>query len=381
MVGADLSMSPEERAVAHEAAVAEMQGYVATYDADNSGTVTFPEFWELTRGQRSRIRIEASENEKNNAANKFHKLPKLNKNHFKKQFDQWDKDQDGSINDVELHDWMLAVRAQRQAPEPTMDVAEAIVAGHDSNNDGILDLQELQEWIHEGSLLAESERVTFGLKSDIFKDCIEFLENIKGLNNEQLKEKFNTYGERKMLFFLFFCFFFFFIFSLIFFIFFFFLFKDTEQVNGLTSSQLLQWLIDEHETKQQLNQTEEPSLKDARAIIEAHDDNNDGLLQYSEIENWFEQGALLSYTERQNYSKQGKIFKSSISFMENCIVDSSLEELKELPAMNAATLQFMFSKFDSDQDGALDSSELLKWMMHEAKLDGVQYITDVINHR
>ena len=67
--------------------------------------------------------------------------------------------------------------------------------------------------------------------------------------------------------------------------------------------------------------------------------------------------------------------------MENCIVDSSLEELKELPAMNAATLQFMFSKFDSDQDGALDSSELLKWMMHEAKLDGVQYITDVINHR
>ena len=144
---------------------------------------------------------------------------------------------------------------------------------------------------------------------------------------------------------------------------------------------MLQWLIDEHETKQQLNQTEEPSLKDARAIIEAHDDNNDGLLQYSEIENWFEQGALLSYTERQNYSKQGKIFKSSISFMENCIVDSSLEELKELPAMNAATLQFMFSKFDSDQDGALDSSELLKWMMHEAKLDGVQYITDVINHR
>ena len=198
-VGADLSMSPEERAVAHEAAVAEMQGYIATYDADNSGTVDFPEFWELTRGQRSRIRIEASENEKNNAANKFHKLPKLNKNHFKNQFDQWDKDQDGSINDVELHDWMLAIRAQRQAPEPTMDVAEAIVAGHDSNNDGILDLQELQEWIHEGSLLAESERVTFGLKSDIFKDCIEFLENIKGLNNEQLKEKFNTYGERKNL--------------------------------------------------------------------------------------------------------------------------------------------------------------------------------------
>ena len=94
-------------------------------------------------------------------------------------------------------------------------------------------------------------------------------------------------------------FFFFFIFSLtsFLFLFFFFFSKDTEQVNGLTSSQLLQWLIDEHETKQQLNQTEEPSLEDARAIIESHDDNNDGLLQYSEIENWFEQGALLSYTE------------------------------------------------------------------------------------
>ena len=58
----DSVLSPSERAKAHEAALSQMHKYIEQFD-DGDGLITFPEFWELTRSQRSRFRIKEKTNE------------------------------------------------------------------------------------------------------------------------------------------------------------------------------------------------------------------------------------------------------------------------------------------------------------------------------
>ena len=336
------STTAEEKEEAHARALVEIQAYVDSFDGDASGTLSFPEFWELSRGQRNLGKEKKAEIELEKL-NEINKLPTPNSQSIRRRFNHYDTDRDGAIDERELHAWMLSVNDS--VPTPTLNVAEAIVAGHDGNDDGVMDLEEIKAWIHEGSMLAASERELFGQQSDIFRECVEFLEAVVSLNDEQFKEKFQQY--------------------------------DIDQDGGLTPQELLPWLIDEV-SHQKSTKDSTPSLVDARSIIAAHDDNGDGVLQYEELEKWFNDGAKVSYTDRRNLEAQGGTFRQSILFMEQSVRDSTKEEQEALPEVNDDNVKSMFSQYDVNADGSLDAEELLAWMIDEAKRTGVEFSTDVV---
>ena len=57
-------------------------------------------------------------------------------------------------------------------------------------------------------------------------------------------------------------------------------------------------------------------------IIQAHDDNGDGVLQWSEFLPWISEGARLTKMDRQMLSKRSFIFQETVLFMEHVVVSA-----------------------------------------------------------
>ena len=112
---------------------------------------------------------------------------------------------------------------------------------------------------------------------------------------------------------------------------------------GLDEDELLQWM---QEANQQ--QSDPPTIDDARAIIEVHDTNGNNVMQWFEMERWFVKASTLSKDERAYLAKQSETSRRSIRFMEFMICacyDRTLMPATEEEHEAGKWLSFLFIAF------------------------------------
>lgn len=374
--GSDFTMTVEERAEAHAKALVEINQYIQVVDATGSGYVNFPKFWKLTNGQRTRAN-EERERERQQNLNQANQLPEINEKNFQKMFNHYSESKRGidatTINEKQLANWILATKADF-VPTPTLDVAEAIVVTHGQlNNGNRLTYNELQQWLHQGSLLADSDKQLYGNQSDIFRNCVSFLESLQILNNEDIQSKFMARVKNQD--------------------------EDTkEEANkeaieydlndssiGLTPEQLFVWLMEEHTLKSKGVE----SLELAQVILDECDSHTTGTnhttgLVYTTCQallEWFELLSRTTYCEREKMIEEAKRYEDALvvaklQFLTATIISSSSQENNDnwLPAVNERHIQLIFDLYDADGDGGINAEELLSWLVDEGKNDGVNYV-------
>ena len=374
--GSDFTMTVEERAEAHAKALVEINQYIQVVDATGSGYVNFPTFWQLTNGQRTRANKER-EKERQQQLDQANQLPEINEKNFQKMFNHYSESKRGidatTINETQLAKWILATK-EDFVPTPTLDVAEAIVVTHGQlNNGNRLTYNELQQWLHQGSLLADSDKQLYGNQSDIFRNCVSFLESLQILNNEDIQSKFmarvkNQDEETKE--------------------------DANKKANeydlndssiGLTPEQLFVWLMEEHTLKSKGVE----SLELAQFILDECDirttgTNNTTGLVYTACQallEWFELLSRTTHCEREKMIEEAKRYDDALvvaklQFLTATIISSSSQENNDnwLPAVNERHIQLIFDSYDADGDGGINAEELLSWLVDEGKNDGVNYV-------
>tara|TARA_B100000780_G_scaffold263578_1_gene217561 strand:- start:221 stop:2062 length:1842 start_codon:yes stop_codon:yes gene_type:complete len=188
--------------------------------------------------------------------------------------------------------------------------------------------------------------------------------------------------------------------------------------SGLDEDELLQWMIE-------VNQVEDdrPTEENAKEIIDLHDTNKNEMMQYKEMEVWFERESKLTNQERIYLSKQSDVARRAIRFMEFMVracVDSTFKtkaqikeekeaatklqalargnkgrkdvekkmdllEGKDLPRLNIKNLKKYFARYNTASSGdgkeeAIDDEELLAWMQDiNGRFDDQPTIDDARN--
>ena len=117
----------------------------------------------------------------------------------------------------------------------------------------------------------------------------------------------------------------------------------------------------------------------SKLIISAHDDNDDQLLSYSELEHWVSGGARLLYKQKKRYPNRGKEFAHAVRFLEQVIVDSTkketIEDLQERKDMVNNTINNT-----SGSSGSGGSSGSVNRGRVISQLNEGEYVWDITNH-
>ena len=116
------------------------------------------------------------------------------------------------------------------------------------------------------------------------------------------------------------------------------------------------------------------TLDIANEIIAAHDDNNDGLLQWKEFLPWIAQGITLRTKDRNRFAKRTELHKQIVRFVERVVMSAAnapggRQDDDWLPYLSTQNLKILFDRHDLDGNEQLDKYEMLKWMMEIMMVD------------
>ena len=119
---------------------------------------------------------------------------------------------------------------------------------------------------------------------------------------------------------------------------------------------------------------EKLTLDMANEIIAAHDDNNDGLLQWKEFLPWIAEGATLSTKDRSMLAKRTELYTQIVRFLERVVLSAAnapggRQDDDWLPYLSQQNLKILFDRHDLDGNEQLDKYEMLKWMMEIMMVD------------
>jgi hypothetical protein len=161
---------------------------------------------------------------------------------------------------------------------------------------------------------------------------------------------------------------------------------DADQSGELDQDELKQWMLDlfvndtnqdESPSTLHLDNLGPPTSKSSKLIISAHDDNDDQLLSYSELEHWVSGGARLLYKQKKRYSNRGKEFAHAVRFLEQVIVDSTkketIEDLQERKDMVNNTINNT-SGSGGSSGGNVNRGRVI------SQLNEGEYVWDITNH-
>ena len=171
----------------------------------------------------------------------------------------------------------------------TLEIAQAIVAAHDENGDGLLQWKELLVWISQGARLTEDSRDALAERSYLWMHTIRFLEAIVVASNDVLEDTtehdsandgwlpFMDKNNLKIIFDR----------------------HDSGENGTLDKHDMLRWMLEIIGGEgSEANAALHPTLELAERIVMAHDVNEDGVLEYHELEQWIQEGITLSPKER-----------------------------------------------------------------------------------
>ena len=145
---------------------------------------------------------------------------------------------------------------------------------------------------------------------------------------------------------------------------------------GLDEDELLVWMIDENQ-----NKDDPPTVQDAEYIISiANTNDNPMLLLYEELALWMEKESKRTPEDRKVSSAKSSAERRALAFMEHMMHACSADEnngpaaptiskeaaaMVELPAIWSKTkLKQFYAQYDwSDNGAGLDDDELLQWML------------------
>ena len=231
-------------------------------------------------------------------------LPLPNLENLKHAFSQYDIDDGLSIDPSELLRWMNFMYrrdqtdAQRDTKSnesnlPKLSVAEYIVGLHDDSGDGVLQYNELEEWIVNGTQnwnqASIIQRAKFKDHSKNNLHSLEFLERLVTWSVSVPKDAWLPPLHRRNLFDMFDKY----------------VAKDKtkkNQITEMTSEILLKWMVDISKTPKDL-----PTLASANQIVALHDTDQNGNISYKELEKWISGGAHLPKEERIEFSKKSDV--------------------------------------------------------------------------
>ena len=109
---------------------------------------------------------------------------------------------------------------------------------------------------------------------------------------------------------------------------------------ALDATELLSWMVEVN-----ANREDPPALEDAASIIAFHDDNNDRLMQYDELEAWFDAGSRMTSEQRLAVANKSPGFRRSIHFLEQVVHRCNQDIF--LPPLNKVWLKAIFRQYDT----------------------------------
>lgn len=269
-------------------------------------------------------------------------LPELDREKFAAMFAKWDTDRSNSIDDQELYEWMCSMN--RHLP-PTQKTATSLVQSHDTNGDGVLQKDELENWLSKGARMGAAKRTSLKQQSETFRHAMNFLERVvmscaadtqssnqsePNTNGEQLEDLHasalnqvpETLAETRV---------------------------DTppNQAVGTVEKKKLQVNIsmkklkaefDKHDSNRDLALDSlelmrwmatvksgfHPDTSTVKALIAQHDTNGNGELCYDEFKVWMAKASTLSEEQRKIFSQRGRVAEQTMIFVESLLETCAL---------------------------------------------------------
>ena len=288
----------------------EMHKRITSFDKDNSGTITFPEFWELTRSQRHIMRSELNakvwdlEREyHNNRPSSLHYL-----------YDIFDTTRKGHYEGQELFHLASAIRQyvdqnklnnkSNYLTSSDMNVAQKVINDVDEDGNQQLEYTEFHNWLI-GSITKQN-------KDQRTADFLQFeyglAQDILDLNTHLMQKELRSFYTK----------------------------YDADKNGQVNAKELLTWMSDVHETMG--SKSLRPTLEIAKRTIEFLDQDKNGTIEENEIFDWMRQGQQILFDEEKkdtflNSSGDIGMAQTMLDFLEGVILmaaKSSSRDIEEI---------------------------------------------------